>query len=754
MFRVSTRFACSWLVVMVVVSACARDADATKQEYLRNGDRLFDEGNFAAAIVEYRNAVREDERFGQARFKLGQAYLRNGETGAARAQLVRAADLLPTDVEAQLAAGRILLQAGEYEDARTRAELALKLNPGHVDAYLIRGGAFAGERAFDDAVKAFEDGLAIDPARRELHTNLGAVKTVQAPAEAEASFRQAVVVAPKSVEARVALAHFYWSAGKLEEAEKAYRDALQVEDGVTANRALAVFYMGTNRQRDAEAPFRKAAELSKDPRAIIVLADYFVSQRRFNDALPILDALANQPGAYAAVTARRAAIEYELGRRDAAYALLDEVFKKNPRDADALVTKARWLLLEKKASDALAAAQQAVTLEPQAWDAHESVGAAHAAQRSHDEAFTAYSEAVRLNPRAADSLLALSELSLLRGNTEAAVRLAEDARRNRPTSGRTQFALVRALVAHRSYQRARAELAPLLKAMPDATPTQLLVAQISLAEGDRQAARMAFERALASDPTSTEAVDALVRMDAVAKQPARGVERASKLVSLLPNVAEPHYIAARAYLAANNLADSEKSLRRAMAIDPSYIPAYLLLAEVYVRQHKLGDAQQEFERILTQRRDDVSAHTMIGILLEAQQKTTDAQKAYQRVLDIDSRAPVAANNLAYIYADQGSNLDIALSLAQTAKAARPDDPDVNDTLGWVYYKRDLPSLAKAPLEQSVRTNPAHPLYQLHLGLVYAKLGETANARTALERAAATPNFYKVAEAKKALAELQ
>jgi tetratricopeptide (TPR) repeat protein len=753
MVRVSTRFASAWLVAALLVAGCG-DSAADKQEYLHNGDRLAAEGNWGAAVVEYRNAVRADERFGPARYKLGQAYVQTGELSRARAELIRAADLLPGDFDAQLAAARILLRAGEYEDARARAEAALKISPQRVEGHLVRGSAFAGAREFEEAIKAFEEGLAVDPTRVELLTNLGAVKTVQAPNEAEAAFKQALVVGPNSLQARLSLAHFYLSAGRLAEAEAAYREALKLEDGVTANRALAVFYMSTNRQREAEAPFRRAAELSKDPRSIVVLADYFISQRRFDEALPILDTLASQPGSFAVVSGRRAVIEYELGRRDKAYALLDEVSLKEPRNADAFVTKARWLLLEKKPNDALAAAQEAVKLEPQAWDALELVGAAHAALGAVEESFTAYTEALRLNPRAVNALVALSELSVLRGNMGAAVRFAEDARRNRPDSGRAQYALVRALLAERSHQRARVELAPLVKAMPDAAPTHLLLAQVNLAEGNLAAARAAFERALAIEPTSSEAVEGLVRLDAAARQPARGVERATRLVQALPGAAEPHYIAGRAHFAANDFKQAETSLRQAVTIDPSYTPAYLLLAEVYVRQQKLGDAQQEFERIIQQRPNDVSAHTMVGILLEAQQRSAEAQRAYQRVLDIDTRAPVAANNLAYIYAEEGANLDVALNLAQTAKAARPDDPDVNDTLGWVYYKRDLPTLALAPLEQSVKTNPKHPLYQLHLGLVYSKLGETAKARAALAQAAASPNFYKAHEAKRALEELR
>ena len=48
---------------------------------------------------------------------------------------------------------------------------------------------------------------------------------------------------------------------------------------------------------------------------------------------------------------------------------------------------------------------------------------------------------------------------------------------------------------------------------------------------------------------------------------------------------------------------------------------------------------------------------------------------------------MAANNLAFLYADEGGNLDLALQLAQTAKQHLPNSAEVDDTLGWVYYKK-------------------------------------------------------------------
>ena len=125
---------------------------------------------------------------------------------------------------------------------------------------------------------------------------------------------------------------------------------------------------------------------------------------------------------------------------------------------------------------------------------------------------------------------------------------------------------------------------------------------------------------------------------------------------------------------------------------------------------------------------------MIGMLLEQQGKVAEAQKAYEAAVSGTDNAPIAANNLAFIYAEQGTNLDVALQLATTAKQRLPDDPNVDDTIGWIYYKKDMASMAVRSLEESLKKRPDTADVLVHLGLAYAKLGENAKARAAFERA--------------------
>jgi tetratricopeptide (TPR) repeat protein len=89
-----------------------------------------------------------------------------------------------------------------------------------------------------------------------------------------------------------------------------------------------------------------------------------------------------------------------------------------------------------------------------------------------------------------------------------------------------------------------------------------------------------------------------------------------------------------------------------------------------------------------------------------------------------------------MYAQSGANLDEALKLAQTAKQGLQNSPEIDDTLGWVYYKKDLGSLAVRAFADAVQKDARNPVYHYHLGLAYLLAQDRPNGRASLERALA------------------
>jgi Flp pilus assembly protein TadD len=176
---------------------------------------------------------------------------------------------------------------------------------------------------------------------------------------------------------------------------------------------------------------------------------------------------------------------------------------------------------------------------------------------------------------------------------------------------------------------------------------------------------------------------------------------------------------------------------------------------MYIRENRLDDAKRELEEVTRRRPESVPARTMIGIILDAQGKFDESQKMYEAIISSTTRAPVAANNLAYIYAERGERLNEALTLAQRAKEQMPESHEISDTLGWVYYKKDMANLAVRPFEASVERDPKNAMYHYHLGLAYAKTGEAAKARKSLELALKLqPNFPGANDARTTLASLK
>src|SRR5262245_66549198 len=94
--------------------SCGKDPEVLKREYLRSGNQYFAQNKFAEAIIEYRRAVQQDPKFGEARYALAEAYLAAGQPRNAFGEYVRAADLMPGHVDAQLKAGDVLLRSGQF----------------------------------------------------------------------------------------------------------------------------------------------------------------------------------------------------------------------------------------------------------------------------------------------------------------------------------------------------------------------------------------------------------------------------------------------------------------------------------------------------------------------------------------------------------------------------------------------------------------------------------------------------------------
>jgi tetratricopeptide (TPR) repeat protein len=387
--------------------------------------------------------------------------------------------------------------------------------------------------------------------------------------------------------------------------------------------------------------------------------------------------------------------------------------------------------------------------------AHYTLGLAQLARGQREAATQSFTESLRINPKAGAAELQLSRLNLESGNTEEALRRAENVRKAQPRNLEARLGVARALLGSRELRRAEAELQALRKDYPNVSAVHALYGGLLAARSDPAGAAREYDRALEIDPANVAALTGRVTTDVQLKKPADARRRVTRALEENPNNADVLVLAGRVEATLGDHAAAEGHLRKAIEVNPAALSAYGVLGQLYVQQKRLDEARAEYEKLAKLRTDSVAPKTMIGLIYEIQNRPQDARRVYEEVVAQSNRAPVAANNLAWNYAQSGEKLDIALQLAQDAKRQLPNSHEVDDTLGWVHYKRNTPEFAIPPLERAVKADAQNPEYHSHLGLAYAKAGRVEDARQSLERALALrPDFPGNDEARSTLASLK
>lgn len=749
--RVTLRL--SGAVLTLLAIGCSKPPE----EHLALGNTYFDAKQFAEAIVEYRSAIQKDPTLGEAHLRLGDAYIQVKDSEQAAVEYVKAARLMPDNLDAQLRAADMLLLGRQFKETQEMARRALQLDPKNIRALVQNANALAGLKRTDLAMAAIERVIQLDPTRADSYGDLGALQLAAGtPEQAEENFIRMVKLNPKSADARITLASFYWVQGRVAEAEAELKRAFDNDPAdLGVNRALSTFYLGTNRARQAEDHLLVVINATDTTGSRLMLADYYLSLGRPGDAVAVLDKAAQAPDGFAEARSRLATIAYQAGRADEAHTLIDDTLKTDPSSARALLTKAGFLLSQDKVAPAFERAKAARLADPDWLPARYMLGSIYRKLGDLQSAEREYEEILQLHRGSVAAQLELATLHMARGAAGPAKEAAEAAARARPRSVEAQAVLLRSLIASGEIARAEALMTSLLAEAGHRGDLQWMAGMLQLQKGNRSAARSHFERALTIQPDALEPLDALVALDLASSQGPAARARIETALRARPKSTGLLLLAARVYDGLGDFPAAERVLKTAIDIDPREPAAYEQLMRSYAAQGQLERGIRELEAMARREPASIGPPTMIGVIMQAQNRVIEAQGWFEKALTIDPRSPVVAANLAWLYAEQGGDLDEALRLALLAKQQFPERPEVNDTLGWVYYKRDEIARAIPLLKQSVERDPRRAEYQYHLGLAYAKLGDTANARAALQLALQRDTrFEGAANARAVLASLR
>jgi len=649
---------------------------------------------------------------------------------------------------------------------------------------------FFAQQQKDKAFEELNHAIQLDTSRVESYLSLAKFHiAAREPEKAEELFKRAISINANSPLVHAEYGKFLTQQNRQPEAEAELRKAVEVGPNDRNARFLLASYYLVNRQFDkAEEAYKALAALpTQKPEGQAVLADFYSAIGRTDEAVKIYQDLVSKTPDFLQGRYRLAEILLTKGDEKGATAQIDEAFKKDPHDRQALLLRARMKAQRGQPEDLKASIEDLKDVLRQ--EPNSRAGLYFMAQANYnlgliDQARAFASDLEKNYPDYLPAKLMQLQLTMAGGKPgdyTAAISLATDLlarldktapdRENSPqilaeireksllTRGTAQLQLRNIPAARKDYE--------LAKGIVEKDPVvHNSLALVSLAENKEEDAISSFENALNADATNFDALNGLITLYARNNQVDKAHGRIDQALSAYPNMASLHYLKAQVYGYERNGQMVEAELNKALELDQNYLPAYSALAALYIQSQQEDRAIAQYQKIISLRPENSTPYVLIG-MLEDQRKNYDvAADNYRKALEKDPNSVIAANNLAWLYATTGKgNLDEAVRLAQGAVQKNPNVAGFVDTLGWVYYKKNLHAAAIEQLRKAVSLNETQSraanaapsaAYHYHLGMALKDKGDKDEARRELQAAIKLSEkapFADVEDAKKALATL-
>jgi len=355
-----------------------------------------------------------------------------------------------------------------------------------------------------------------------------------------------------------------------------------------------------------------------------------------------------------------------------------------------------------------------------------------------DEAVRWLEKARSTDANAVSARLYLVELYLRTGQTEAAMKVAQETELKAPENlevlgavGRCHDALGQHALAQATFRR-MADLAGF-------DPKWLYrIARYQLAVGDAGNAIWSLQKAVKGDPEFLPAQVALTEVQLQYASIDEAEERAQALRARYPERAIGDSLTGDVMMKRGRYAEAAASYRAALAREEN--PR--LAVRLYQALRRDGDVEgavRFLEHWVDTHPADLPSKQALA---EGHLRTGQLDAArvrYEQILAVRPDSPFILNNLAYILAKKGEPR--ALAYAEQAHELAPEAASVNDTLGWILVQQGQPARGLAYLRDAHYRASADPEIRYHMAVALIQLGRHEEAMKNLNAALGADRMF-------------
>jgi tetratricopeptide (TPR) repeat protein len=721
--------------------ACSR----SERYYLERGNRFYAEGKYEEAALNYRHSIERKSNLPEAHYRLGLADLKVGAQGSAYEEFRRAMDLAPDrdDIRIQLADLALSLYRTNpqnskvlYDEVSRTASLLLQRNPNSFDGLRLRADVLSIDRRLDDALTTFQRANEIRPFEPGVVLPMVQVLfQLNQASEAEALAKQFLRFHKDSGPVYDVLLAHYLENKRMIEAEDLLKSKItNLPKDSYPILQLATLYRQLQREPEMTQTLQRILTAPRtDPRGHEVIGEFYAEVGRWDDALReykmglrsnTTDRLLYQKKIVKVLVAQ--------DKRDDAIEQLSQVFKENPDDLDSRLARA-ILLREstdpKKLDWAVSELKALLQKVPNDAIAHYNLGLAYLAKSDPNSAKGQFKESARLRPAYIAPRKTLAVIDQRERNYSETIRLANEILAVNPEDAESRLLHAAALLGSKAYQQARNELGALLRQYPDSVDINLHMAVLDTEEKKYREAEARYHRLYKPGDKDLRPLEGLIQVYIAEKQSDKALVLLEQELKQNADSRPVHLMLASIATGAGKLDLAMQQYQWLQANDPKSPEVYRSLGDFYQLKGDVNSAVTSYQKARELTPNDPKIIAMLAYLQGASGQKVEAIANLQKQLAIDPQNTIAMNNLAFILADTSTDLDRALTLAQTAQRKASNNAGIADTLGWVYVKKGLNDSAIQIFNGLVKKYPDEPAFRYHLGVALLQKGQTAEAKS-------------------------
>jgi len=739
------------LLLSVIGLAGCSDSEAGKKRLLETGNKFYDSGKYTEASIIYRKIIQKDQRYGEAYYRLGLAELKKGRYGDAVRWLRRASELQPENDDAHSKLGDIYLtlylaDRSKYKqllvDFQELAERLLKRNPRSFEGLRMKGYLAVANENWKEAITSFQQANEIKPNQGNIQLALAqAMVADKQPQAAEALVRSSLEHNKKYGPVYDFLYAAALSRKDLAGAEAMLRQKVDNNpDSSPFIIELATFYF---RSKDEKKVTETLARLTSNPKkfpdAFRQVGDFYFRAQKFDQAMSSYEAGIQANSSQKAMFQKKQVELLSLQNKQAeAVALAQKVVDAFPDDAEAKAIRASLRLRTgdpKELDLAITEFRSVVSKMQDNPVVRFNLGEALLAKGDLEGARNEFSESIKLRASYVPPKLSLGRIHLTKQEFPRAQQLAEQILKTAPNFLPARVMRVSALMGLQEFKAARADLEEILKRIPDLSDAQYLMGKLNLAERKYPEAEVSFKRLVEKkDPRGLMGlVDVLANTNRIDQ--ARQLLQA-ELKSNPANATGIKMVLANISLRTQKYDEAVDQFKQLIEQNPKSAALYIKLGDTLAVMKRYSEASAAFAKAQELAPNEISPLVRLAMTYEATGKKESTEPLYKKILTIDPNNFVALNNLAYIMVTSpNGDTDLALTYVQKAKQYAPNNPDIDDTLGLIYLKKNQHDNAIRIFKELLNKQPGHVTWRIHMADALFNKGDKLQARKELDEAA-------------------